>query len=104
MKHSDPVPLPEFGAMGDPGGSCRQDEVPENQSIPNNGAKQGDDFPTCMAEALDILRERAMRHGLVEVAHLLEVAALAARDAVSVPADRPCQPARNSGDMPPTPI
>lgn len=45
-----------------------------------HAAAPADDFSTCMAEALDILVDRARRHGLVEVAHLLEVAALAARD------------------------
>ncbi|MHA1599563.1 MAG: hypothetical protein ACTSW2_01960 [Alphaproteobacteria bacterium] len=42
--------------------------------------KRGDAFPIHLAEAIDILVDRAMRHGLTEVAHLLGVAALAARD------------------------
>lgn len=50
-----------------------------------HAAAPADDFPTCMAEALDILVDRAKRHGLLEVAHLLEVAALAARETAKSP-------------------
>lgn len=71
-------------------------EVPHSQG-------RGDDFPTCLAEALDILADRAKRHGLVEVVHLLEVAALATRDSASLPADRTCQPERESARMPCSP-
>jgi hypothetical protein len=62
-----------------------------------------DDFPTCLAEALDILADRAKRHGLVEVMHLIEVAALATRDSALLPADRTCQPERESACMPCSP-
>ena len=45
-----------------------------------------DDFPTCLADAIEILADRARRHGLVEVVHLLGVAAMAARDVTAEPA------------------
>ena len=57
-------------------------------------ARGGDAFPIHLAEAIDILVDRAMRHGLTEVAHLLGVAALAARDSADPQADRPCVPER----------
>jgi len=76
MKPLDPVPLPGYGTKGDPTGSCGPQLGPEFEA----DLKPGDEFPTCLAEAIDILVDRAMQHGLVEVAHLLEVAALAARD------------------------
>ena len=62
-----------------------------------------DDFPTCLAEALDILVDRAARHGLVEVAHLLEVAALAARDAAASMTGQPCPPESKGDCFPCTP-
>lgn len=80
MKQLDPVPLPGFDAKA----QAEDPHLPED----------GDDFPTCLAEALDILVDRATRHGLVEVSHLLEVAALAARDAAAAPAGHRCQPER----------
>ncbi len=89
MKQLDSVPLPEFGAKGEPPGPC--------------GPEPGDDFPTCLAEALDILVDRAMRHGLVEVAHLLEVAALAARDSAPPPVDQQCEPAHKRDEAPSSP-
>jgi hypothetical protein len=51
------------------------------------GPAPGDDFPACLAEAIEILADRARRHGLVEVVHLLDVAAMAARDVAAEPAD-----------------
>jgi len=90
MKQLDPMPSPGLDPKGDSDGSCR----------PGHDSGQGDDFPACLAEALDILVNRAMRHGLVEVAHLLEVAALAARDAAASPVDRPCQPERKRDNIP----
>lgn len=97
MKQLDPVPLPGYGAKGGLAGPCGPEPGPE----PEPGLVPGDDFPTCLAEAIDILVDRAMRHGLVEVAHLLEVAALAARDSAPSPADRPCQP-EHKRDGPPS--
>ena len=93
MKQLDPMPLSGFGATGDPDGPCR----------PEHGPEHGDDFPSCLAEALDILVDRAMRHGLVEVAHLLEVAALAARDAAASPVGQPGQPERKRDCVPSAP-
>ncbi len=89
MKQCNPEPLPEYGAKGEAADPC----LPES----------GDDFPTCLAEALDILVDRAMRHGLVEVAHLLEVAALAARDAAVTPVEPHCQPEHKHGGVPSSP-
>lgn len=93
MKQHVPMPLPEFGTKGD---------LTDTSQLGHDSG-QGDDVPTCMAEAVDILVERAMRHGLVEVAHLLEVAALAARDVAASPTDRPCQSEHTSNDAPSTP-
>ena len=82
MKQQNSMPLPGSDPNGDPAAPCQ----------PEHGPPESDDFPACLAEALDILADRAKRHGLVEVAHFLEVAVLAARDAAAVQADRPCLP------------
>jgi len=104
MKQPDsmPEPLPGLDPKGDSDGSCRPGHDSEHDSghDPGHDPGQGDDFPVCLAEALDILVNRAMRHGLAEVAHLLEVAALAARDAAASPVDRPCQPERERDNGP----
>jgi len=63
-----------------------------------------DDFSACLAEALDILADRARRHGLVEVVHLLEVAALAARELAAPPIEGHCQAKRKRRhSRPPSP-
>ena len=104
MKQLNPMPLPGLDSKGDPDGPCRPEFGPgcdprhHPGHQPGHDPKQGDNFPACLAEALDILVDRATRHGLVEVAHLLEVAALAARDAAALSADRPCQPERARDD------
>jgi len=101
-----PEPLPGLDPKGDSDGSCRpghdsgQSPGHDSEHDPGHDPGQGDDFPVCLAEALDILVNRAMRHGLAEVAHLLEVAALAARDAAASPVDRPCQPERERDNGP----
>ncbi len=96
MKQPVPMPLPGFGTKGDLTDTSLLGHDFGHESGHNSGPRE--DFPTCMAEALDILVERAMRHGLVEVAHLLEVAALAARDAAPPSIDQPCQAERKSDD------
>ncbi|MFQ6017632.1 MAG: hypothetical protein ACE5KF_05500 [Kiloniellaceae bacterium] len=52
---------------------------------PNAAAHRGpaprDSFAAALAEALDLLAERARRHGLGEAAHFLDTAALSARQA-----------------------
>lgn len=78
MKHPDPMSLPGNDVERE-GGSQRE-------------AGRGDDFPIYLAEAIEILVDRAMRHGLIEVAHLLGVAALAARDPADSMVDQPHQP------------
>ncbi|HEX9789405.1 MAG TPA: hypothetical protein VGA60_01985 [Kiloniellales bacterium] len=65
MKGLDPGTAPIGGAPG-------------TAALP--GQATGDYFPARLAEAIDILADRARRHGLVEVVHLLDVAAMAARD------------------------
>jgi len=93
MKQSDPVSAPGYGTKGEATGPCG----------PDLDSEPGDDFPTCLAEALDILVDRARRHGLVEVAHLLEVAALAARDSAPALVDRSYQPERDRDGTPSSP-
>ena len=90
MKQQNSMPLPGSDPNGDPDAPCQLEHEPP----------ESDDFPACLAEALDILADRAKRHGLVEVAHFLEVAVLAARDAAAVQADRPCQPKRKREEAP----
>lgn len=71
MKGLDPGTSPIGGTPG-PATAPPEPTLPE--------PTPGEDYPARLAEAIDILSERARRHGLVEVVHLLDVAAMAARD------------------------